>query len=197
MFPHRIRIRVNLLAGWLIQDEDAALLEECPAQTEQLSLSVREEVFVHFLVEGVFTGVNFRGDDVPDGGSLKRIGDGLIGVNAKRVGVEADRVGEEERILGEAAEFLADEGFRDFRDVLAVKEDLAGGSVGHAEESLDERAFAAAAAADEAELFAWADGEGDVAEDGTGSGAVMNGLACWWRKDEIGLIHTRIVRISR
>jgi hypothetical protein len=130
---------------------------------------VREEGFVHFLVEGVFTGVNFGGDDIPDGGSLKCVGDCLIGVNTKRIGVEPDRVGEEERILGEAAEFLANEGFGDFRDVLAVEEDLAGGSAGHAEESLDERTFAAAAAADEAELFAWADGEGDVAEDGMSS----------------------------
>lgn len=80
-------------------------------------------------------------------------------MNAERVGVEPDRVCKEERILGEAAEFLADEGLGDFRDVLAIKEDLAGRSVGHAEESLDERAFAAAAATDEAELFAWTDGE--------------------------------------
>lgn len=134
---------------------------------------MREEVFVHFLVEGVFTSVNFGSDDVPDGGSLKCVGNGLIRVNPERVGVEADRVGEEDRILCEAAEFLADEGLGDCRDVLAVKEDLASGGVGHAEESLDERTFAAAAAADEAELFAWADGEGDVAEDGMGSGAMI------------------------
>lgn len=138
---------------------------------------MRKEVFVHFLVERVFASVNLGSDDVPDGGSLECVGDGLVGVNAKRIGVEPDRVGEEERILGEAAEFLADEGFGDFRDVLAVEEDLASGRVGHAEESLDERTFAAAAAADEAELFAGADGEGDVAENGMSSRAMMNELA--------------------
>lgn len=156
---------------------------------------MREEVFVHFLIEGVFTGVNLGSDDVPDGGSLECVGDGLIGVDAKRVGVEPDRVGEEERILGEAAEFLADEGFGDFRDVLAVEEDLAGGGVGHAEEGLDERTFAAAAAADEAELFAGADGEGDVVEDGMSSRAMTDELALFRRWK--GFIHTRIVRISR
>lgn len=138
---------------------------------------MRKEVFVHFLVEGVFTGVNLGSDNVPNGSSLECVGDVLIGVNAKRVGVESDRIGEEERILGEAAEFLADEGFGDFRDVLAVKEDSTGRGIGHAEEGLDERTFAAAAAADEAEFFAGADGEGDVAEDRMGSGAVMNELA--------------------
>lgn len=139
---------------------------------------MREEILVHFLVEGIFAGVDLGGDDVPDGGSLKRIGDGLIGVDSERVGVEPDRVGEEKRILGEAAEFLADEGLGDFCNILTIKEDLTGGGVGHAEESLDERTFAAAAATNEAELFAWTDGEGDVAEDGMGSRAAGNELAC-------------------
>lgn len=158
---------------------------------------MREEILVHFLVEGVFTGVNFGGDDVPDGGSLKSVDDGLIGVNSERVGVEPDRVGKEERILGEAAELLADEGLRDFCDVLAIKEDLTGRRVGHAEESLDERAFAAAAATDEAELFAWTDGEGDVTEDGVGSRAAGEWISLFTARRRNGFTHTHIVRISR
>lgn len=185
-----IKIKTNILAGWFIQDEDTALLKECSAETEQLSLSVGEESFVHFLIQGIFTGVDFRGNDVPDSSSLQCVGDGLVRVDSKRVGVEPDCVGEEEWILGKAAELLANEGFGDFGNVLAIKEDLAGGSVGHAEKSLDERAFAAAAATDEAEFFAWTDGEGDVAKDWVGSRAAVNWISLLiaeWKEDEISL----------
>lgn len=137
-----------------------------------------EEILVHFLIEGGFASVNFGGDDVPDGGSLQRVDDSLIGVDSERVGVEPYRVCEEERILGETAELLADERFGDFGDILAIKEDFTVGSVGHAEESLDERAFATATATHKAEFLAWTDRERDVTEDGVGSRAAVNGLAC-------------------
>lgn len=163
----------NILAGWLVEDEDAALLEKRPPKTKQLSLAVREKGLVHLLVERVLARVvDFQDNDVPDGGPLQRADDGLVRVDAQRIGVEADRVGEEERVLGEAAELLADERLGHPGDVLAVEQDLAGGHVGHAEEGLDEGALAAAAAADEADLLAGLDGEGDVVENGVGGGAV-------------------------
>lgn len=165
----------NLLAGWFIEDEDAALFKKCSSEAEELSLSVREEGLVHFLIERVFTRIDFGSDDVPYGSSLQSADDGLVGVDSERIGIEPYRVREKERILGEAAELLADKRLGDGGDVLAVEEDLAVGSIGHAEEGLDEGAFAAAAAADEAELLAWADGEGDVLEDRVGGGAVGDG----------------------
>jgi hypothetical protein len=173
-----LAVRKNVLASWFIEDEDAALLKECSTQTEKLSLSVGEERLIHFFVKRVFTGVDFGGDDVPYDSSLQCANDGLVGMNSERVSVESYRVGEEERVLGEAAELLAHEGFRDSGDVLAVEQDLAGGGVGHAEEGLDERAFAAAAAADEAEFFTWTDGKGDVLEDRAVGRTVVDGLDC-------------------
>lgn len=129
---------------------------------------MRKEILIHLLIKRVLIRVDFRSDDVPDSSSLQSANNSLVGVNAKGIGVEPDRVCEEERILGETAELLADEGLGDPGNVLAVEEDLAGWSVGHAEEGLDEGAFAAAAAADEAELLAGVDGDGDVLEDGVG-----------------------------
>jgi hypothetical protein len=99
---------------------------------------MREESLIHFLVERVLARVDFRNDDIPYSSSLQSADDSLVGVNPKGVSVEPYSVGEEERILGEAAELLADEGLGDSGDILAVKEDLAGGGVGHAEEGLDE-----------------------------------------------------------
>lgn len=129
---------------------------------------MREEILVHLLIERILICVDLRNDDIPDSSSLQSADNGLVGVNSKGIRVEPYGVCEEERILGEAAEFLADERLGDYGDVLAVEEDLAGGGVGHAEEGLDEGAFAAAAAADEAELLAGPDGDGDVLEDGVG-----------------------------
>lgn len=158
----------NILARWFIEDEDAALLKKCSSKTEQLSLSVRKEILVHLLIEGILIRVDFRSDDIPYSSSLQGADNSLVGVNSKGIRVEPYSVSEENRILGEAAELLADEGLGDPGDVLAVEEDLARGGVGHAEEGLDEGAFAAAAAADEAELFAGLDGDGDVLQDRVG-----------------------------
>lgn len=127
---------------------------------------MRKEILIHLLIKRILIRVDFRSDDIPDSSSLQSADNSLVGVDSKRIGIEPDRVGEEDRILGETAELLADEGLGDPGNVLAVEEDLAGGGVGHAEEGLDEGAFAAAAAADEAELLAGLDGDRDVLEDG-------------------------------
>lgn len=158
----------NILARWFIEDEDAAFLKKCSSKTEQLSLSVREEILVHLLIKRILIRVDLRNDDVPDSSSLQSADNSLVGVDSKGIGIESYGVCEEDRILGETAELLADEGLGDHGDVLAVEEDLAGWGVGHAEEGLDEGAFAAAAAADEAELLAGLDGDGDVLEDRVG-----------------------------
>ena len=77
-----------------------------------------------------------------------------------------NRAAEQERLLEDATDVATKVVRREAADVDAVDEDAAFADVVESAEQIDERGFAAAALADDADGFAGADFEVDIAEDG-------------------------------
>ena len=162
------------VAGGLVGEEEAGAGDEGAGEGDALLLAAGE--FAGAMGEAMgesdfVEGGGGAGQRVAFAADEERHGDVLL---SGELGEERLNLPDEADVgVAEVGELIGVE----LGEVLLVEEDLAGSGVVESAEEMEEGGLAGAGSADQGDAFAGRDGEGEVAEDGEGSGGGLIGLS--------------------
>ena len=158
--------------GGLVEDQQVGVLEHGPGDRDPLALPAGQ---LHApLADGRVVARGQPGDELVGAGLHRRLVHELGRGTGTAVGdVVRDRAVEQQRLLGDVGDRAAQRGLGDVAQVLAVDPDGARVDVGEPQQQAGQRRLAAARVADQPDLLARGDGQGEVLEQRVLAGPVV------------------------